>query len=254
MRFVPLLLVVACATGVDDAAEDDASSADGGGGAVASGGSGGTAGSMGTGGLCDVSAPFGEPLPVSGVNSDAEEFGARLTADELTMYIASNRPAGTTDIDIYIASRASTDDAFGTPVRLDSVSSTDRDINPSITADGLSFYLQSTRAGGPGSGDIFVSTRSTLVADFGAPEVVAAVNDANDDGDPYILPSGDALYFASNRAGTYDIFRAARQPSGTFDAPVALDAINDTADDVLPVVSADELTIYFASESATSTA
>lgn len=251
---VSSLVWVCCARGVDETPGGDpdplldASVQDAADGAAGGGAGGGGGGADAASGRCDLNLAFGTPSLVPNVNSAVEEYGARLSQDELTMYIATDRPHGAGDIDVYVATRSSLDAEFDEPQPLPSVNSTYRDINPSVTGDGLTLYLQSTRPGGLGSGDIFVATRSTVVAEFGSPEAVAVVNDTSDDGDPYILSAGETLYLTSARGGSYDIYRAARGGNGSFGEPTEVTEVSSSDDDVLPVVSEDDQTMFFASD------
>ena len=120
---------------------------------------------------------------------------------------------------------------------------------PSVTADGLTFFLETTRGGGV---KIYSAKRNGLDEEFPAPAPVEGVNAADLgvlDFQPYVTPDGGALYFGSSReAGDYDLYRAPREPgTDRFEAPVALASINSLTSDVWPVVSPDELTIYFGS-------
>ena len=59
---------------------------------------------------------------------------------------------------------------FGTPTNLGpGINTTYGEEGPSISADGLSIYFQSSRPGGQGSWDIWVSTRQTKDAEWGPP-------------------------------------------------------------------------------------
>jgi hypothetical protein len=69
---------------------------------------------------------------------------------------------------------------------------------------------------------------------------------------PFLLPAGSALYFISNRAGSFnnstDIYRAARGSTGQLDAPVQVSTVNTPSHEQTPVPTSDELVLYFASD------
>src|SRR6267142_3852037 len=44
------------------------------------------------GSTCDLAAPWGDIAPLAELNSGADDWSARLTADELTVVLASARP------------------------------------------------------------------------------------------------------------------------------------------------------------------
>ncbi len=193
---------------------------------------------------CSLSTPFGTPVLVPGVNGTTGNDGtARLSPDELTIYFYSDRSGSR---DIFSATRASRSDPFGTPRAVPGVNTSAADQWPSVTADGLSMYIESTLNG---PYQVFVSHRTTSAAEFPTPMLVANVNIGGTNGQTFILPDESALYFASKpgTGGTLDLFRAARGSNGQFDVPVQVSTINTAADEVGPVPTADELTFYFAS-------
>lgn len=107
---------------------------------------------------------------VPGVNSDANDLQPNLQRDGVEMFFASNRSGipGTTGTlggaDIFVATRVSTNDAWQTPLNLGpSVnSSIGNETRPSLSWDAMTLYFGSTRPGGEGSSDIYVTTRQRL--------------------------------------------------------------------------------------------
>ncbi len=102
------------------------------------------------------------------------------------------------------------------PVNLGPVINTAaEDGGPSISRDGLSLYFNSTRPGGFGSADLYVTHRSSLDAPWGAPiNLGSTVNTAYADNACYLSPDEHRLYFQSNRpggAGGRDIYVTRRQ-------------------------------------------
>ena len=72
--------------------------------------------------------------------------------------------------------------------------------------------------GGPGGGDdedqsdLAIVTRSDVFSPFDAPRAIGGVNDARaDDEDGVLSPDGCWLYFASDRGGNADLYRAQRR-------------------------------------------
>lgn len=194
---------------------------------------------------CDVSSPFGTPVLLTGVDGMGSNGEGRLSPDELTIYFYSDRSGNN---DIFMATRPSRTSAFGTPQALTSVNTTGAEGWPSPTADGLSLFLESSASG---AYQVLVSTRTTLVAQFSAPSVVANVNLTGfSNVQPFVLADESAIYFGSNRTGTsggYDLYRSARDTSGQFGAPVQVSTINSPSDEYGPTPSANELTLYFGS-------
>jgi Tol biopolymer transport system component len=103
---------------------------------------------------------YGPAALVSGVNSAAADGHPNVRRDGLEIFFFSNRP-GAVGNDIYSASRASVWDPFGTPVNLGpTVNSAGSDTRPSLSWDGTTLYFGSTRTGGDGDSDHYVTTRT----------------------------------------------------------------------------------------------
>ncbi|MHC4440141.1 MAG: tetratricopeptide repeat protein, partial [Planctomycetota bacterium] len=111
-----------------------------------------------------VSDYWSEPVNLGPtINTSANESGAALSADGLTLYFHSPRPGGFGGDDIYISTRETTDDKWGESVNLGSpVNSSKSESTPLISTNGLELYFCSfRRLGGYGYIDIWVSTRET---------------------------------------------------------------------------------------------
>jgi hypothetical protein len=195
---------------------------------------------------CSESTAWGTPVLLAGVNGTGDNDGeGRLSLDELTIYFFSDR-AGNNNI--FTASRASLSATFGTPQALTAVNTTASEGWPSVTADGLSLYLESNVNG---AFQVFVSHRTTVVAQFPAPILVANVNSGSVTGQSFVLPDESALYFVTNATGSignYSIFRAVRGSNGQFGTPAIVPTINTPSGEYGPAVAPDELTIYFGSQ------
>ncbi len=150
---------------------------------------------------------FGEPnnlgLTVNTASSEGGYGGLSISADGLSIYFDSDRSGGYGNIDLWVATRATTDDEWGQSVNLGSVvNSSSQDNSPSISADGLSLYFSSNRSGTEGNMDLYVSTRETTVDDWGAPSNLGPiVNSSNADYMSHISADGLLLYFSSERPG-----------------------------------------------------
>ncbi|HEY1556425.1 MAG TPA: hypothetical protein VGF94_16435 [Kofleriaceae bacterium] len=172
-----------------------------------------------------------------------------VTADQLVLYF--NASGGASE-DVYAATRASTGDAFGTPVIVPSLSSAADDSKVSITRDGLDAVIASELSGSAGGAlDIWEATRAATDDPFGTwtQANLMNVNSAGNDFDPAISADGQHLYFAPPVDGTQHIVVAARNANGRFAAPAAIPALIDAADDpdADPTPSRDELVLVFSS-------
>jgi len=104
---------------------------------------------------------FGAAALVPGANSASEDGQPNVRRDGLELFFFSNRPGTLGLADIYAATRASASDPWATPVNLGpSVnSSAGAETRPSLSWDGTTLYFGSTRPGGEGSTDHYVTTR-----------------------------------------------------------------------------------------------
>ena len=152
---------------------------------------------------------------------------------------------------------AKADFTFGTPTNLGPmVNSSAEDWTPSISADGLELYFCSTRPGGYGGYDIWVTRRATKDDPWGTPvNLGPTVNGPADGaGGPRGSTDGLTLYFSSNRLGggysDWDSWVTTRPTtSDPWGALVNLGPPVNTSDwDAAPYISSDGLTLFFASE------
>jgi len=105
------------------------------------------------------------------INSPSYEGGPCLSGDGLSLYFfAVDRPGGFGDRDLWVTTRATVDDDWGTPLNCGASVNTAADERmPSLTADGLELYFTSGRSGGYGNWDLWVTRRATVDDDWGTP-------------------------------------------------------------------------------------
>ncbi len=198
---------------------------------------------------CDPTAPFGAPVPLDALNTDSSEQEARLGADELSIYFASNRPGGFGGYDIYVATRTAPDAPFGEPALVPGVNTDAGERAPSISGDGLTLYAMTLEAG---VWHLARATRSSSDASFSALVPVSSLNGDSSNPAPYVLPDHHAIYFESDRGGTgYDIYRAPYHES-EFGLPALVGGANLATPDWedSPAVTPDELVMVFGSNRA----
>ena len=120
---------------------------------------------------------FGEPTNLGPiVNSSSSEWPPSISADGLSLYFCSNRPGGYGHRDLWVTSRSTKDNEWGTPENLGpTVNSSAKEAFPSISADGSTLYFASSRAGGQGRGDIWQVSIIPIV-DFNADGIVDSVD------------------------------------------------------------------------------
>lgn len=158
----------------------------------------------------DRDAPWSAPTHVASLSSEAADIPRPLGAGDRVMPLASRR----NDAGLYWTYLAERDEtgAFGAPVLVEELAADDAaTVDAFLTDDGLHLWFNRTPV--DGSGDLYVSTRETLDAPFGEPVPVEDVNTPFEERDPWLSPDGDELYFASDRNGKLQIFRAVRRTS-----------------------------------------
>ena len=106
---------------------------------------------------------YGAPELVDGVNTVAEDGHPNVRHDALEIVFFSTRAGSLGMADIYSSTRASTADAWSTPVNLGpNVNSPLAETRPSLSWDGTRLYVGSARLGGEGSSDIYEARRTAV--------------------------------------------------------------------------------------------
>ena len=194
---------------------------------------------------------FGAPTNLGPeVNSIASDGSPCISSDGLTLYFDSQRAGGFGDWDIWVTTRESINDDWGTPEPLPApVNSIYADAGPSISADELSLYFASERPGGYGSFDIWVSRRKTREEPWGTPvNLGLGVNSFAYENHPSISADGLTLYFdALTWLGYYDICVAFRATTyNDWDESFVLSSIvNSMFYELSPCISSDGLNLFF---------
>src|SRR5687768_9357456 len=90
---------------------------------------------------------------------------------------------------------------WSTPVNFGPVvNSVSDDQGAAMTRDGLHLYFLSTRPGGVGGTDLWVTRRASSDAPWGTPvNLGAAINSSSNDAAPHITRDGHTMYFVSDR-------------------------------------------------------
>jgi len=196
---------------------------------------------------------FGEPVNLGPtVNSGSHDWGPSLPADGLELYLESRRPDGEGSTDLWVTTRDTRGDEWGTPVNLGAtVNTSNWEEDPSISADGLSLYFSSNRPGGSGNVDLWVTTRETVHDEWVSPvNLGPTVNSAFHDGGAAISSDGLDLYFVSNRpggSGFFDLWVTTRATTDDdWGEPVNIGPpVNSSVGEWHPNISADGLLLFF---------
>ncbi len=217
---------------------------------------------LGEGGSANADFIFGTPTNLgAAINSSSTDAGPSLSADGLSLHFSSNRPGGLGGWELYVATRASISDPWGTAVNLGpTINSSAHESHPSISADGLSLYFGEgpffdirPRPGGFGGSDIWMASRATTSDPWATPvNLGPMVNSSAHDWVPSISADGLSLYFSSDRpggSGGHDLWMTTRPT--VYDAwgtPMNLGpTVNSSALDAAPSISVDGLALFFMS-------
>lgn len=173
------------------------------------------------------------------------------------LFLASNRPGGFGGQDIWVAFRESADAPWGAPVNVGApVNSAFDDFCPSPTRDGHLFFFVSTRPGGCGGADIYVTRWRNDIQGWEEPlNLGCNVNSAGNEASPVlVMPArGPALYFSSNRPGGFstdapdsdDDIYVAEWHGGAFLPAQLVPDVNTAFNDSRPNLSHDGRDLFF---------
>lgn len=194
------------------------------------------------------------PGTSSELNTAFQDGCPILSRDGLQLYMASNRPNGLGNLDIWVAERQSSDEPFGGPVNIGApINSAFNDFCPSPLRDGHGFMFVSNRPGGCGGADIYI-TRFHPVSGWEEPvNLGCEVNSAADEAGPVLsfAESGSpTLYFSSFRAGGpggSNLYFSPMAGDWSFGPAELIPGVNSDFDDIQPSVRRDGRELVFAS-------
>ncbi|KPK43713.1 MAG: hypothetical protein AMJ65_05090 [Phycisphaerae bacterium SG8_4] len=158
------------------------------------------------------------------VNSNDWELGPTISADGLKLYFGSSRGGGSGDWDIWVCTRATVADPWGTAVNLGpTVNSSVYDGQPFISANGLMLFMTS-------NWDIWMARRSTKEGDWSKPiNLGPMLNSEAGEAEPFISSDEKTLYFSDwwiPRDGGYginDVWQAPILPVVDFNGDAIVD-------------------------------
>jgi hypothetical protein len=195
---------------------------------------------------------FGTPVNMGApINSEYNDFCPSPVRHGKRFLFVSNRPGGCGGSDIYLT-RYHRVKGWAEPVNLGcEVNSPADEAGPvlSFAEPGRpTLYFSSTRAGGLGGNDLYMS-KMTGDWSFGAANLVSGINSAYDDMQPSLSRQGRELVFASNRPGSlgFDIWSAVRgSVKRAWSEPVNLGPnVNSEANETRPSLSWDAKMLLF---------
>jgi outer membrane protein OmpA-like peptidoglycan-associated protein len=201
-----------------------------------------------------VNGAWSKALAVGGkINTNLNEGAQNISQDgEWLIFTGCNYPEGEGSCDLYIAYKTKTGE-WTEPENIGRIVNTEFwESSPSLSSDKRSLYFASSRPGGYGGKDIWVSQRSAA-GKWGHPvNLGPEVNTSSDEGCPFIHADNSTLYFNSNGHmgyGLTDLFLSKKQADDSWGVPVNLGyPINTIDDEGSLIVSADGKTSYYASD------
>ena len=186
---------------------------------------------------------------------DSDPF---LSGDGSSLYFVAGRGrGGAGGRDLWVSRRPHGTEPWGMPVNIPAVNSAGHENAPTLSRDGHRLYFASTRPGGPGGFDLYVSRRRDHRDDlgWGPPMPVAGVNTSADETDLTFFEdeaTGTIIaYFASDRAGgpgLGDLYTATVEPDGTFGPAFLVAELSTPYRDMHPAVRRDGLEMYLTSD------
>jgi hypothetical protein len=208
----------------------------------------------------DWNGPWGAPVNVGPpLNTEFNDMYALVTRDGLTVYFSSDRPGGLGGDDLWVSYRESTSDPWGTPENLAVLNSAAADSLSVLSTSEKVMFFHSTRAGGCGSGDLWVSRKSSFRDTWRPPENMGCVvnSTAFENAPAFYAHDSDLtyLYFGSNRAGgvgDFDVWVTTTTDqdleTAVFTEPVNVTELNSVARDTRTFVREDGREIYITTD------
>ena len=201
-----------------------------------------------------VNGVWQKAIPIAGrLNTNFNEGAQNISQDgEWLIFTGCSYPEGLGSCDLYISYKNkkgewSEAENMGRNINTDAWESA-----PSLSPDKRDLYFSSTRPGGFGGSDIWVSHR-TENGNWQKPENLGpTINTSGDDGCPFIHADNLTLYFNSNGHAGYglsDLFVSRKNEKGEWQTPTNLGyPINTIDDEGSLIVSADGKTAFYASD------
>jgi hypothetical protein len=146
------------------------------------------------------------PLPVAATGG-AQEGDPHIAASGL--YFAHNGYDGN-HLDIWYAPRLG--NGFGAPVPLSELNGPAEDEAPVLSVDELTIYFLSTRSGGLGDRDIWVSHRAAMGAPFDPPKNVTELNTKVHEWPGAVSTDGCRLYLTRGNGSVWSVEVASKPP------------------------------------------
>lgn len=190
---------------------------------------------------------MGEPI-----NTMDNEGAQTISADgRFLVYTVCNRREDYGSCDLYYSELIN--GKWSQPYNMEAPINTGAwESQPSLSADGRTLYFISSRGGGKGKKDIWVTYKMRNGKWMTPRNLGDVINTKGNESSPHIHADGQTLYFSSDGhvgMGKADIFMTTRQADGSWSTPINLGyPINTKKEEMSLVVSLDGQTGFFASD------
>jgi hypothetical protein len=167
-------------------------------------------------GPCDLTAPFGTPVPVAGLTgAGTSSYGGWLSADELRIYFTRGQP-GTGTQSMFTATRSAATDAFSNAGPLGIMNPSNLAMAwPMVSDDELTIYFHTTST-------VMRATRAAMLDTFGIPEVMTELGVSGAGMTPHASHDGLSLQFGRIVTGNAELFTEL-STTGYEESPVTSD-------------------------------
>lgn len=156
-------------------------------------------------------ATWSQPLPVTDmVNTQNDETGA--ATDGMEMFLVFDRKEDMTGVHkLFAATHLQGGINWSAGVRLPGTGLMANDTNPHVTQDARGLYFASDAIDSAGL-ELFTLERdpTNTTNPVGTPRRLGALSSPQDESDPWVSADQREIYFASNRSGSWRIYRASR--------------------------------------------
>ena len=179
----------------------------------------------------------------SKINSKFHDAAIGYNEDETKLYIYRDKDVWQSEL---------VDGVWQEPVRMNkNINTKGHEPSVFITPDESTIFVVSTRPGGFGGRDIYVSRKLEDGSWGPAENLGELINTEQDDDAPYLSADGKTLYFSSRghkTIGGYDVFKSELQPDGSWGPPVNLGMpVNSAGDDIYYLVNAENTVGFYSS-------
>ena len=201
-----------------------------------------------------INGAWQKAKPIAGkLNTNFNEGAQNISQDgDWLIFTGCNYPEGLGSCDLYISYKNKNGE-WSEAENMGRIINTDAwETAPSLSPDKRDLYFSSTRPGGMGGSDIWVSHR-TENGRWQKPENLGpTINTVGDDGCPFIHADNLTLYFNSNGHEGYglsDLFVSRKNEKGEWQTATNLGyPINTIDEEGSLIVSADGKTAFYASD------